>query len=160
MDEKFHEGDQAFDFCLFNGNNEKVCLESYKGKWVVLYFYPKDNTPGCTTEAIGFSNSIREFEELNAIVLGISPDSTESHDKFCDKHGLKVQLLSDTNHEIVEKYGVWQIKHMYGKEYYGVVRSTFLIDPNGFVRHIWSPVNVKNHVSEVKDKLIELQNEK
>jgi len=160
MNEKFHEGDQADNFCLFNKHNEKVCLESFKGKWVVLYFYPKDDTPGCTTEAIGFSNSIDEFEKLNAIVIGISPDSKESHDKFCGKHNLKVQLLSDTNHEAIEKYGVWQIKKMYGKEYYGVVRSTFLIDPQGFIRHIWSPVDVKNHVNEVLEMLVELQKQK
>ncbi|NHJ85503.1 MAG: thioredoxin-dependent thiol peroxidase [Asgard group archaeon] len=150
-------GNQAPDFCLPDKDNNEICLKNFKGKWVILYFYPKDNTSGCTLEAIDFTKSLPDFQKLNAVVLGISPDSSTSHQKFADKHELKVQLLSDENQKILEKYGVWQEKSMYGKSYMGVVRSTLLIDPNGKIAEIWEKVKVADHVESVKQKLKELQ---
>ena len=151
------EGDTASDFCLPNQNNKEVCLKDYKGKWVVLYFYPRDNTSGCTMEALDFSQNLGDFEKMNAVILGISPDSTKSHVNFITKHSLKITLLSDPEHEVLEKYGVWQIKKMYGREYYGVVRTTFLIDPEGKIAYIWKKVKAKGHVEEVKKKLKDKQ---
>lgn len=149
-------GDIAPLFTLPDKDNKNISLSDYKGKWVVLYFYPKDNTPGCTTEACDFSISISDFQNLNTEVIGISPDSTESHKKFIEKYSLKVVLLSDTKHEILEKYGVWQQKKMYGKEYMGVLRSTFIINPKGKIEALWYGVSVKNHIKEVQEKLKEL----
>ena len=150
-------GDNAPDFCLPDQNENTVCLKDFKGKWVVLYFYPKDNTTGCTREAIDFTEHLHEFEKLNAVVLGVSPDSVKSHQNFVKKHNLKVTLLSDPEHKVLQAYGVWQLKKMYGREYYGVVRSTFIIDPDGKIAHIWRKVKVKGHVEEVKRVLEELQ---
>ena len=124
---------------------------------MVLYFYPKDNTPGCTTEAIEFTSKLAEFRSLNAQVIGISPDSTASHGKFIDKHHLEIILLSDPEHQVAEQYHVWQLKKFMGKEYMGIVRSTFLIDPTGNIAHIWSNVRVKNHADNVLARLKELQ---
>ncbi|MFX0204937.1 MAG: thioredoxin-dependent thiol peroxidase [Candidatus Hodarchaeota archaeon] len=149
-------GDTGVDFCLPDQNNYEICLKNFQGKWVVLYFYPKDNTPGCTLEARDFSAHVKEFEELNAVILGISPDSTNSHEKFCNKHNLAITLLSDPTHEIIEKYGVWKLKQFRGKKYMGVVRSTFLIDPNGIIAFIWPKVSVKGHAEEVKEKITSL----
>jgi len=146
----------ASNFCLPNENDEKICLDDFRGKWVVLYFYPKDNTTGCTKEAKDFSESIEEFEELNAVVIGISPDSVQSHKKFREKHDLRVILLSDESKETMQKYGVWQLKKMYGRSYYGVIRSTFLIDPDGKIIHEWKQVKVKGHINEVLKKLREV----
>ena len=150
-------GDKAPDFCLPDQNDKQVCLKDLKGKWVVLYFYPRDNTPGCTTEACEFTNELAEFEQLGALVLGLSPDSTKSHRSFIEKHGLKITLLSDPEHEVMESYGAWQMKSMYGKKYMGVQRSTFLIDTQSKLAHIWPKVSVKGHVAEVKSKLEELR---
>jgi len=149
-------GKGAPNFCLPDENGNNVCLKDFRGKWVVLYFYPKDNTPGCTKEALDFSERLGEFEKLNAVVIGISPDSTASHKKFKEKKGIKVRLLSDTEKEVIKKYGVWQLKKMYGREYYGVVRTTFLIDPEGKVAHIWKKVKVKGHADNVLEKVKEL----
>ena len=132
-------------------------MKDLKDKWIVLYFYPKDNTSGCTLEAKDFTCALEEFEKLNAIVIGVSPDSIESHQKFIAKQSLNLTLLSDPDHDVLEKYGVWQLKKMYGREYYGVVRSTFLIDPEGKIEHIWPKVKVKGHVDDVKNVLIEKQ---
>ena len=145
------------NFCLPDEEGNEVCLDSYKGKWNILYFYPRDNTSGCTREAKDFSEHMEEFEKLNAVVIGISPDSPESHRKFKEKHSLKVKLLSDESHEVMEKYGVWQLKKLYGREYYGVVRSTFLISPDGKIVYEWKGVRVKGHVEEVLQKLKEMQ---
>ncbi|MCD6383931.1 MAG: thioredoxin-dependent thiol peroxidase [Thermoplasmata archaeon] len=147
------EGDTAPEFCLPDGNGEEVCLKDFRGKWLVLYFYPKDNTSGCTQEARDFSALIEDFRRIGAEVVGISPDSPESHRRFADKHGLKVTLLSDQEHSVLERYGVWQLKRMYGREYYGVVRSTFLLDPKGVIRKVWRRVKVKGHVDEVLETL-------
>lgn len=153
-------GDEAPDFCLPNQDNEKICLHDLKGQWIILYFYPRDNTRGCTQEAVDFTRMINEFRKLNAVVIGVSPDSIESHQKFMKKHGLKVILLSDTSHEVLKKYGVWQLKRMYGREYYGVVRSTFIIDPDGKIAYIWRRVKVKGHAEEVKSVLEKLKKAK
>lgn len=151
---------KAPSFCLPSADGKQICLEDFKGRWVVLYFYPKDNTSGCTMEAKDFSEHIEEFDELGAVVIGISPDSPRSHERFIDKHGLKVLLLSDESKEVLKKYGVWQLKKMYGREYYGVVRSTFLIDDKGNIVHEWRKVKVKGHVEEVLKKLKEVKNGK
>jgi peroxiredoxin Q/BCP len=147
---------KAHEFCLPDHGGKRVCLSDFKGKWVVLYFYPKDNTSGCTKEAKDFSDRIEEFKKLNAVVIGVSPDSVKSHEKFKEKHDLKVILLSDEEKEVLRKYGVWQLKKMYGREYYGVVRSTFLMDPKGEIVHEWRNVKVKGHVDEVLNKLCEM----
>ncbi len=149
-------GEKAAEFCLPDEKGEEVCLKDFRGKWVVLYFYPKDNTSGCTMEAVDFTEHIGEFEKMNTVVIGVSPDSPKSHVKFTEKHGLKVKLLSDESHKVLEKYGVWQLKKMYGREYYGVVRSTFLISPDGKIEHEWRKVKVKGHVEDVLKKLKEL----
>ena len=149
--------DSAPDFCLPDQNDNEACLKNFQGKWVVLYFYPKDNTPGCTVEACDFSDGLAGFEELDALVFGVSPDSTKSHRNFIEKKGLKITLLSDPEHKVLESYGVWQEKSMYGKKYMGVQRSTFLIDPQGRLAHIWPKVSVKGHAAQVKSKLEELR---
>ena len=148
--------DKAPTFCIPDQDNNKVCLKDFKGKWVVLYFYPKDNTSGCTLEAIDFTSKVDTFEAKSTKILGVSPDSTKSHQNFCRKHDLRITLLSDPEHSVLEKYGVWQIKKMYGREYYGVVRSTFLIDPTGNISHIWRKVKVAGHVDEVENTLNQL----
>ena len=155
--DKLEMGQQADDFCLPDQNEEEVCLHDYRGKWVVLYFYPKDNTAGCTAEALDFTAHLDEFKAINAEILGVSPDSPQSHIKFIAKKELKLRLLSDTSHAVLETYGVWQLKKMYGREYYGVVRSTYLIDPDGNIAHIWPKVKVKGHAESVLQKIKELQ---
>ncbi len=150
-------GTKAPSFKLPDAEGSIVSLSDLKGKWVVLYFYPKDNTSGCTTEAVDFTTSIPELRGLNAEVIGISPDSCKSHQKFILKHNLMVTLLSDEEKTVLQKYGVWQLKKMYGNEYYAVARTTFLIDPDGKIRFIWNNVKVNGHTDEVIDKLRELQ---
>jgi len=157
MAKEIAAGSKAPEFCLQDSSGKKVCLKDFRGKWAVVYFYPADDTPGCTTEACDFTASLKEFEKLSAIVLGISPDSQESHRKFTEKYKLKVKLLSDEKHEVLKKYGAWQLKSMYGKEYYGVVRSTFLINPEGKVAFAWPKVKAEGHAKEVKNKLEELK---
>jgi peroxiredoxin Q/BCP len=134
-----------------------MCLKDLKGKWVVLYFYPKDNTKGCTMEALEFTAAEDEFKGKNAVIIGVSPDSLKSHTNFRQKHDLSINLLSDTEKEVLETYGVWQKKKMYGREYMGVVRSTYLIDTEGKVVFVWPKVRVKGHVDNVLEKLSELQ---
>ncbi len=146
-------GKKAPEFCLLDQYNNKVCLKDFRGKWLVLYFYPKDNTSGCTKEAVDFSDHIKDFKKMDAVIVGVSPDSTKSHSNFIHKHNLKVVLLSDTEHRVLQKYGVWQKKKMYGREYYGVVRTTFIIDPQGKIVSQWSKVKVPGHVTEVKNVL-------
>lgn len=144
-------GSRAPDFCLPDASNNEVCLKDFIGKWVVLYFYPKDNTSGCTREAVDFTANISDFKKMNATVIGISPDSSASHMNFINKHNLKIILLSDTDHKVLKKYGVWQKKKMYGREYHGVVRTTFIIDPKGNIKHKWEKVKVAGHADAVKD---------
>jgi len=159
LDEQIEIGSTAPDFYLPDQNGEETCLKKFRGSWVVIYFYPRDNTKGCTMEALAFTANLEDFRQLNATVIGVSPDSTRSHSNFAEKHGLRITLLSDPERRVLEKYGVWQLKKSYGREYYGVVRSTFLIDPDGFIRHLWRKVRVKGHVEAVKEKLSELRKE-
>lgn len=150
-------GNKAPDFSLPDQNEKTVSLSGLKGKWVVLYFYPKDNTSGCTTEACDFTARYEEFSGLDAEILGVSPDSTKSHRNFIQKQDIGITLLSDPDHKVLESYGAWQKKSLYGREYMGVVRSTFLIDPEGKLAHIWPKVTVKGHVEQVQKKLAELK---
>jgi thioredoxin-dependent peroxiredoxin len=147
-------GEAAPKFTAPDRVGKSISLEDFQGRSIVLYFYPKDNTPGCTTEAIDFTDRLAEFQALNTQVIGISPDSIASHGKFIDKHNLTITLLSDPEHQIAESYGVWQLKKFMGKEYMGIVRSTFLIDPTGNIAQIWSNVRVKNHVDTVLKSII------
>ncbi|MCP5002764.1 MAG: peroxiredoxin [Planctomycetes bacterium] len=130
-------GVKAPDFSLQNQDNNDVSLSDYDGKWKVLYFYPKDNTSGCTKEACDFTESLKEFEELDAIVLGISPDSTLSHRNFIEKQNLGITLLSDPDKKVLKAYWVWGIKKNYGKEYEGVIRSTFIISLKNQISETW-----------------------
>jgi peroxiredoxin Q/BCP len=157
MSGELKEGMEAPEFCLRDANEREHCLKDFAGKWVVLYFYPKDNTSGCTKEAVGFTEKKAEFEKLGAEIIGISPDSPKSHGRFIEKHDLKILLLSDPEREVLKKYGVWQKKKMYGREYMGVIRNTFLIDPKGKIAAIWRKVKVKGHIDEVLDKLKSMQ---
>jgi peroxiredoxin Q/BCP len=151
------EGSKAPDFCLPDQGEKSVCLKDFKGRWVVLYFYSKDDTPGCTIEACDFTASIKAFEKLDAVVLGVSPDSPPSHVKFIEKYNLKLTLLSDPEHRVLETYEAWGLKKNYGKEYWGVIRSTYLIDPVGKIRRIWPKVSVEGHVEEVRKALAEVR---
>jgi len=155
--DKLRAGEKAPDFCLPDKDGNKVCLKEYAGKWVVLYFYPRDNTPGCTIEAKGFTDARKEFEKHNAYILGVSNDSKESHCKFADKHGLSFTLLSDEENEVLDRYGAWKPKKMAGKEFMGSIRSTFLIDPEGKIARTWPKVQVHGHVKEVLDAVKELE---
>ncbi|TNF43551.1 MAG: thioredoxin-dependent thiol peroxidase [Epsilonproteobacteria bacterium] len=150
-------GTQVPDFCLPNQDEEEICFRDIKGRWIVLYFYPKDNTPGCTTEACDFTAAVPDFTDLDAIILGVSPDSPEKHRKFIDKKELGITLLADEEKELCNLFGIWQLKKFMGKEYMGVVRSTFIIDPDGKIAANWTKVRVKEHVDAVKAKLEELQ---
>lgn len=150
-------GDNAPDVCLLNQDNEEICLKDLKGNWVVLYFYPKDNTSGCTLEAKEFTSAIKAFDKLGAVIVGVSPDSTKSHQNFIAKHSLAINLLSDSEHKTLQKYNAWGKKKMYGREFFGVVRSTYLINPDGKIEYIWPKVSVKGHVDKVLEKLKELK---
>ncbi|MBD3824921.1 MAG: peroxiredoxin [Epsilonproteobacteria bacterium] len=150
-------GKKAPEFCLPNQDDVEICLRDILGKWIVLYFYPKDSTPGCTTEACEFSEAAPDFSGLDAIIIGVSGDSTKSHRNFIAKKDLNITLLSDVETTMMQSYGVWQLKKNYGKEYMGVVRTTCIIDPQGVVRALWEKVKVKGHVAEVQAKLTELQ---
>ncbi|MEA3492159.1 MAG: peroxiredoxin [Campylobacterota bacterium] len=150
-------GSVVADFCLPNQDEEEICFRDIRGRWIVLYFYPKDNTPGCTTEACDFTAALPEFESLDAIVLGVSPDSPKKHRNFIEKRELKITLLSDEERELCSAFGVWQLKKSYGREYMGVVRSTFLIDPKGEVAAKWEKVRVKGHVDAVRAELESLR---
>ena len=142
-------GDMAPDFSLPRNGGGTISLSDFAGKPVVLYFYPKDDTSGCTTEAIDFSGLAGEFEKIGATVIGVSPDSVKSHDKFAAKHNLSVVLAADEEHKALEAYGVWKEKSMYGKTYMGVERSTFLIDKAGQVAEVWRKVKVPGHAEAV-----------
>lgn len=143
------EGKKAPVFTLESSGGGRVKLSQFKGNTVVLYFYPRDNTPGCTVEANEFRTVQPELEALGAVVLGVSPDSVASHCKFTEKYGLNFRLLADTDHGIAEKYGVWAEKVMYGKKAMGIVRTTFLIDGGGKICRVWSKVKPDGHGREV-----------
>jgi peroxiredoxin Q/BCP len=150
-------GRQAPVFCLPDAEGTSVCLETFRGTWVVLYFYPRDNTPGCTIEAMQFNAALGKFAELGAQVIGVSADSQESHQKFAEKHNLSILLLSDTGHEVLRAYDSWKPKTMFGKEFLGTQRDTFLIDPDGKIVAVWRRVSPNGHAEEVKRVLLEKQ---
>jgi len=143
------EGTKAPAFSLKNADGKKVSLKDFLGKRVVLYFYPKDMTSGCTKEACDFKDSLPNFSKLDAIIIGISADTADMHKKFIQKYGLPFELLSDETKEIIQKYGVWKEKSMYGKKYMGIERTTFLIDENGYITKVFSKVKVAGHIEEV-----------
>lgn len=144
------------DFSLPDQTGTVKTLQDYAGKWLVVYFYPKDNTSGCSLEAKAFADAYATLQKKGVDVLGVSPDSIKSHDKFACKLELPFPLLSDTEHELLEKTGVWQKKSMYGREYMGVVRTTFLVDPQGVIKEVWNKVKVAGHVEAVTAKIAEL----
>ena len=149
VNKEISEGDKAPKFCLADQEGKEVCSGDLQGSWTVLYFYPKDNTPGCTTEAKDFSCAVEDFSRAGARIVGVSPDDQTSHLKFIGKHDLKLTLLSDPGHMVLDQFGVWKEKSMYGKKFMGVERSTFLIDPEGNVKKVWRKGKVDGHVDEV-----------
>ncbi|ADI37657.1 putative peroxiredoxin bcp [Waddlia chondrophila 2032/99] len=150
---------EAPDFTLKNQNNDSVSLKAFRGKWILLYFYPKDNTPGCTTEACDFSRLKKNFEDLNVKILGVSPDSVSSHQTFIAQKNLLIDLLSDPEKTSIQSYGAWGKKNNYGKVYEGLIRSTFLIDPEGKIAASFKNVRATGHAERVLKKLQELQHE-
>lgn len=148
-----HEGTEAPDFTLPNENGDPVTLSGLRGSKVVLYFYPKDDTPGCTTEACGIRDQFPRFDAKGATVLGVSPDSVESHTRFHQKYDLPFSLLADTDHELAEAYGVWVLKKNYGREYMGIERSTFLIDEEGRIERIFHKVSPAEHAEDLLQAL-------
>jgi peroxiredoxin Q/BCP len=150
---------KAKNVSLIVEGERKLNLSDYLGKNIILYFYPKDDTPGCTVEANDFKENISKFEKLNSIVIGVSKDSLESHAKFKKKYGLPFILASDYEGKTCDQYGVWGEKSMYGKKYFGINRSTFLIDSQGIVKKVWRKVSVKGHVEEVLKELKDLNKE-
>ncbi|HHK42870.1 MAG TPA: thioredoxin-dependent thiol peroxidase [Planctomycetaceae bacterium] len=149
-------GTRAPAFQLKDDQGRTVKLSVFKGRPVVLYFYPKDDTPGCTKEACAFRDASSRLEKLGAVVLGVSPDSVESHAKFRDKYHLNFPLLSDPQHRVAEKYGAWREKNMYGKKTMGIQRSTYLIGPDGKIAKVWKRVRVDGHDRQVLEALAEL----
>ncbi len=149
MAKQLDVGDKAPAFSMSRDGGGKVSLADLKGKKVVLYFYPKDDTPGCTTEAIDFSRLRPEFARAGAEVIGVSRDSVAKHEKFATKHKLDVALGADEDGTVTEAYGVWQEKSLYGRKYMGIQRATFLVDGDGVIRHVWPKVSVKGHADEV-----------
>jgi peroxiredoxin Q/BCP len=145
------ENEIAPDFELLNQDSEKVQLSQFRGQNVVLYFYPKDDTPGCTTEACGFRDNYDKFKENNIVIFGVSPDSAKSHTKFIEKFQLPFPLLADVEHQVCDLFGVWGLKTMMGKEYYGVLRTTFVISPEGKILKIFENVKPTNHFQEILD---------
>lgn len=156
-EQKLTVGKPAPEFCLQNDKGGESSLQALRGKWVVVYFYPKDNTSGCTTEALEFTSLAASFEQNDAVVLGVSPDSIRSHCKFRDAHNLAVTLLSDPETKVIDAYGAWQKKSLYGREYMGVERSTALIAPDGTVAAHWSKVKAAGHAEQVLAKLLQVR---
>lgn len=146
-------GDKAPEFSLLSDQNKNVSLKDFLGKKVILYFYPKDNTPGCTREACDFRDSLPQFSDKNAEIIGISKDNPQKHQKFKQKYQLPFTLLSDTNADVCEAYGVIDKKSLFGKTFLGIQRSTFLIDEKGIIRGIWRKVKVNGHSEQVLDEL-------
>jgi len=147
------KGDRAPDFTLPADDGSEVTLGALRGKKIVLYFYPKDNTSGCTTQACELQETLSEITVRGAVVLGVSPDSLRSHEKFRDKYGLTFPLLSDEDHQVAEAYGVWKEKSMYGRKYWGIERSTFIIDEDGMILDAWRKVRPKGHAEKVSEIL-------
>ncbi|OGU52117.1 MAG: alkyl hydroperoxide reductase [Ignavibacteria bacterium GWC2_36_12] len=147
------EGNKAPYFKLKDQNEKEISLSDYKGKNVILYFYPKDNTSGCTAEACSFRDDFPKFKKVETVILGVSPDSVESHKKFAKKYNLNFSLLADEDKEVIKKYDVWKEKSMYGRKYMGVERSTFIIDSDGKIKKIFRKVKVQGHNEEVMEVL-------
>ena len=158
MSDWIEVGDKAPAFSLTADDGSKVKLADFKGRPVVVYFYPKDDTPGCTKEACAFRDALPTFEKLDAVVMGISPDDVESHVTFKKKFDLNFTLLSDPNHKVAEKYGAWRERNRYGKKFMGIQRSTFVIDGNGVVQKTWKAVRVDGHEAKVREAIEELKN--
>ncbi len=150
--------EKAPEFCLPNQDDIEICLRDLKGKWIVLYFYPRDNTPGCTTEACEFTAAAPDFSELDGVILGVSADTTKKHRSFIEKKEIGITLLSDEDTSMMQEYGVWQLKKNYGKEYMGILRTTFIINPEGIIKAVFEKVRVKEHVAKVQEELQRLQN--
>ena len=142
-------GHKAPDFTLVSSSGKTLSLKDFAGKKIVLYFYPKDNTSGCTKEACSFETNLKAIKKKSAVVVGISTDSVDSHVKFAEKYGLNFPLLSDAKKDVIKSYGVWKEKSMYGRKYFGIERTTVVIDEQGIVRHIFSKVKVDGHTEEV-----------
>jgi len=143
-------GDRAPEFTLISEDGETVSLSDYRGKSdVILYFYPKDNTSGCTKDACSFRDNVREIETKGAVVLGISPDSVRSHQNFARKHELNFTLLSDPDHKVAQAWGVWGEKKMYGRKYWGILRTTFIIDKDGIIRDVFQKVKPAGHAEQI-----------
>ncbi|MCR6105982.1 thioredoxin-dependent thiol peroxidase [Salipaludibacillus agaradhaerens] len=151
-------GEQVPSRQLKSNSGKEVSLNDYRGKYVVLYFYPKDMTPGCTTEACDFRDNHDSFSDLDAVILGVSPDPVDRHEKFINKHDLPFELLADEDHQLAEDFGVWKLKKNFGKEYMGIERSTFVIDKEGKLIKEWRKVRVKGHVEEALNYLREVSN--
>lgn len=150
-------GDFVPDLALPSSNGDSVSLHDFKGRYIVLYFYPKDDTPGCTKEACEFRDQHEDFSELDAVIVGVSKDPLKKHEAFINKYDLPFVLLSDENLELLKAFGAWTEKSMYGKSFMGIERCTFLIDPEGKVVKAWRKVKVTNHVKEVLEALRELR---
>jgi peroxiredoxin Q/BCP len=151
--EKLKVGDQAPDFKLLDQNNKEVTLAGLKGKKVIIYFYPKDDTPGCTSEACNFRDNHQYWIDKGYTVVGISPDSVKSHQNFISKYELPFTLLADQEKNVIKAYGAWGPKKLYGKEYEGLIRSTFVLNEKGVVEEIFSKVNTKEHTEQIIKKL-------
>lgn len=150
-------GEKAPDFTLQNQDSDNISLADFHGKNIVLYFYPKDMTPGCTTQACDFRDNYARFSDANTVILGVSPDPVSRHQKFIEKHDLPFHLLADEDHKVAEQYGVWQLKKTFGREYYGIVRSTFIIDREGVLQKEMRNIRVKGHVDRALEAIKELE---
>lgn len=150
------EGQKAPDFALTADDGTTVHLADLAGRPVVLYFYPRDNTPGCTRQACSFQGRLAEIQRAGAVVLGVSPDPVDSHVRFRDRFGLQFRLLSDPDHAVAERYGAWREKNMYGRRSLGIQRSTWLVGPDGMVARVWKKVKVDGHDQQVLDELLRL----
>lgn len=148
---KLEVGQAAPDFELDSTDGGKFGLKDAEGKWLVLYFYPKDDTPGCTKEACNFRDRLKDYQKINALIYGVSADDLKSHAKFIEKYSLPFPLLADMEKKTIEEYGVWKEKNMYGKKFWGIERTTFLIDTKGKIAQIWQRVKVENHHQDVLD---------
>ncbi len=150
---------KAPDFTMPADGDGSVSLSDFKGQPLVLYFYPKDDTPGCTTQACTFTETLPQFHKLNCAIVGVSKDTVSKHDKFKAKHNIQFTLASDAETDVCERYGVWKEKSMYGKSYMGIERTTFLIDGNGVIKNVWNKVKVKGHIEEVLAAVEQLRKE-
>ncbi|MRX73744.1 thioredoxin-dependent thiol peroxidase [Bacillus lacus] len=150
-------GQQLPDIALPADNGEHISLTDFQGKYIVLYFYPKDMTPGCTTQACDFRDSYQSFSELDAVIVGVSPDPADKHQKFKEKHDLPFHLLVDGEHKLSEEFEVWKLKKNFGKEYMGIERSTFIFDKKGRLIKEWRKVKVKGHVEEALEYIRETE---